>query len=842
MLISLTKKIEKCGALEFVLLFTVLAEILTAFLNTLLSRIFWGKISPDLLVIGSVDALIVSLVVSSIGIYLIKKNANLMAMNQRLLDEMKGREQAEEALQLARFTVEKAGDAVYWLDSKARIIDVNETACNMLGYSREDLLKLTVFDIDPDFSAEQWTKAWEAVRIKGKNTIETRHRTRDGRIIPVEIMANYLNLGGMELDCAFARDISERRQIEETLRKSESRYRAIVENQAEFVVRYMSGGILTYINDTFCRYLKTERADLIGKSYYTYIHAEDRAAFIRQIEYLGVNNPSMVAEARVVLMDGRVTWHKWTHSAIFDKGNNIVEYQATGRDITAGKMAKEALRQSEEKYKFLVETTNTGFVIIDSIGHVVDANQEYARLTGHETPDEILGRSVVEWTAEYDLERNVEEVRKCAETGHVRNLLIDYVSRDGRITPVEINADVMHFDDSVRIYTLCRDISERRFLEEEHLKNQKLESLGILAGGLAHDFNNLLMGIMGNLSVAKMYVEEKGKVYERLEEAEKASERARELTRQLLTFASGGEPVKEVASVVKVVKEMSKFALLGSNVACKLSVDDDIWSAYMDSGQISQVINNLIINAKQAMPEGGSIDISCENLIVERETALPLREGKYIKISMRDSGIGIPREYLAKIFDPYFTTKEKGRGLGLASCYSIMKKHQGHIEVASEAGRGATFTLYLPAMEKKPVEQESRQVGLRKRQGRIMVMDDEQMVRDVVGEMLKKLGYKVCLTKDGREAIEKFEEARAGGEPFDAVIMDLTIPGGMGGREAVKELLRIDPQVKAIVSSGYANDPITANYREYGFIEVLAKPYKMEHLDSIVEKVLSSQS
>ncbi len=749
---------------------------------------------------------------------------------------------AEEALQLARFTVEKAGDAVYWMDSRARIIDVNETACSMLGYNREELLNLSVFDIDPDFTADQWAKAWEAVKDKGRNTIETRHRTKDGRIIPVEIMANYLSFGGMELDCAFARDISERKLAEEALRTSESRYRAIVENQAEFVARYLPGGILTFVNDTLCRYVNIPREEMLGRSYYRFMHEEDREAFVSKIEALDLTNQSMVAEARVVLPDGRIMWHQWTHHAIFNDEGGLVEYQATGRDISDIKSAQEALKNSETLLQAIIDTEPECVKLIDAGGNLIMMNRAGLAMIEADSFDQVRGHCVCPLVAGEYLKEFEGFIKRVFE-GESGTLAFEMRGLKGRSLWLETHAVPFKNEKNeiVALLGITRDITEKKKLENDLLRAQKLESLGILAGGLAHDFNNLLMGIMGNISFAKMYVEETSKVHERLEEAEKASERARELTQQLLTFSSGGEPVREAASVEKVVREMSSFALRGSNVACKMLIADSIWSAYMDSGQISQVINNIIINAKQAMPEGGSLYISCENVIVESGNSLALKEGKYIKISLTDSGVGIPREYLAKVFDPYFTTKEEGRGLGLASCYSIIKKHDGHIEVTSEPGKGTKFILYLPASEGKPVKHEAGRIVLHARQGKILVMDDQEMVRDIAGEMLKKLGYKVCFAKDGREAIKKFEEARAGGEAFDAVIMDLTVPGGMGGKEAVRELLRIDPNVKAIVSSGYSNDPITANYRGYGFVEVLAKPYKMNDLGSIVEKVLSSR-
>ena len=272
----------------------------------------------------------------------------------------------------------------------------------------------------------------------------------------------------------------------------------------------------------------------------------------------------------------------------------------------------------------------------------------------------------------------------------------------------------------------------------------------------------------------------------------------------------------------------------------RISIPDGIWSAFVDAGQISQVINNLIINAKQAMPEGGSLEISCENVLLDINTYFPLKAGRYLKITFADSGIGIPKEYLTKIFDPYFTTKESGRGLGLASAYSIMKKHGGHIYVTSEAWKGTVFALYLPATEIEAAAAGPGGTKLCTGQGKVLVMDDEKIIRDIAGEMLKRLGYSAVFAKDGAEAISEFKMARETGDPFDAVIMDLTVPGGMGGEETIKELLAIDPSVKAIVSSGYSDDRITANFREHGFKAALAKPYKIQDISKVIAEVISS--
>nr|HID60014.1 response regulator [Desulfobacterales bacterium] len=393
------------------------------------------------------------------------------------------------------------------------------------------------------------------------------------------------------------------------------------------------------------------------------------------------------------------------------------------------------------------------------------------------------------------------------------------------------------------VVLVFRDITVRKRMEEELLKSQKLESVGILAGGIAHDFNNILMAILGNISMAKVFAKPGDKVFERLSEAEKASLRARDLTQQLLTFSRGGRPVKKQVSISELIQDSVSFALAGSDVGCEFSLPDNLWPVEVDDGQISQVINNLVINADQAMPEGGIIKVRGENITVDKDHPLPVKEGRYVKVSIEDQGIGIPKEHLSKVFDPYFTTKQKGSGLGLATSYSILKNHGGYISVESELNVGTIFHIYLPALREglipeKEVEEEVPIAG----RGRVLVMDDEDIVREVAGDMLTQLGYEVESAKDGVEAIELYKKAMEAGKSYDVVILDLTVPGGMGGKEAIQRLLEIDPEVKGVVSSGYSNDPIMAEFRRYGFTGVVAKPYRIKDLSEVLARIVGRNS
>ncbi|RJP61239.1 MAG: response regulator [Candidatus Auribacter fodinae] len=381
---------------------------------------------------------------------------------------------------------------------------------------------------------------------------------------------------------------------------------------------------------------------------------------------------------------------------------------------------------------------------------------------------------------------------------------------------------------------LARELYEREKLENEILKARKLESIGILAGGIAHDFNNILTSILGNIMLLKQFITPDEAHAGFISNVEKASERAKDLTQQLLTFSKGGAPIKKAASISDLIQDSVNFVLKGSNVKPRFIIQDAIYPVEIDEGQINQVINNLIINADQAMPDGGEIIVRCENIILEEKQIPDLKQGKYVKITIQDHGHGISEKHLSKIFDPYFTTKNNGTGLGLATTYSIIKRHDGAITVESQEGLGTSFYIYLPASTKNIQKKNTDTVEIVKGNGKILIMDDDPMVRATISDMVAHLGYQVTDVKDGIEAIEIYRDSVERNDFFDVVIMDLTIPGGMGGKEAVTKLLQINPDANCIVSSGYSNDPVMSKFQDYGFKGILRKPVTITELSSVL--------
>jgi PAS domain S-box-containing protein len=511
------------------------------------------------------------------------------------------------------------------------------------------------------------------------------------------------------------------------------------------------------------------------------------------------------------------------------------------QEVDEKKIAEEALRLSEAQFRGVFEGSAVGITISDIKGNIIKSNAAYQEMLDYsENELENMNFSVI--THSEDVAKHMGLYKELLEGKRdFMKLEKRYLAKDGQVVWGQLTVSLVHdrHGKPKFVIGLIENIGERILLENERIRASKLESIGILAGGIAHDFNNLLTAIIGNISLARNYIEPENKAVQRLQQAEKALQQTSELTNQLLTFAKGGDPIKTTVRITDIIKESASFALRGANVRCQFSFVDDLWRTEVDIGQFSQVIQNLVINADHAMPKGGTIIISAENYKSTSPGVLPLKKGKYIKISLMDSGQGIPHKHIPKIFDPYFSTKDDGSGLGLAIVHSVVNKHNGHIEVESKPGEGTAFHIYIPASLKKVRVQKTDQDKMYKGSGKILLMDDEEMIRDFAKDLLENLGYDIVLASDGEEAVRLFQTAQESGEPFDAVLMDITVPGGMGGKEAIEEILKIDPDVKAIVSSGYAKDPIMSNYKKYGFTGVVPKPYNAEEMSRELNRILA---
>lgn len=531
---------------------------------------------------------------------------------------------------------------------------------------------------------------------------------------------------------------------------------------------------------------------------------------------------------------------------VFDRQGELIQMIEYSIDVTERQQALSALAAEKERLSVTLRSIGDGVITTDISGNIVLLNKVAENLTGWSSK-EAAGRPLEEVFHIINKQSGeicANPVSEVISSGQIVDLAnhTALIARDGTERSIaDSGAPILDAESKMLgVVLVFRDVSDRVRTEKELLKVKKLESIGILAGGIAHDFNNILAAILGNINLALFDPDLQDKTKKLLTEAEKASFRAKDLTQQLLTFAKGGEPVKEVSSLNNVIKDSANFVLHGDKVACRFDIPADLWLVDIDKGQMSQVIQNIVLNASQAMPEGGTIEITGENFTSVSRDALPFaQDGKFVKISIQDSGIGMPANIVEKIFDPYFSTKHGGSGLGLAITQSIINKHNGHISVESTPGIGTTFTIFLQALEKTNIpQQQSLERVEAASQAKILIMDDDKMVRTVAREMLMHLGHKVELSENGEEALKLYREAADSGKKFNLIIMDLTIPGGMGGQAAVQEILNINPAAKVIVSSGYSNDPIMANYQDYGFCAAITKPYQLQALAKVINQVL----
>lgn len=512
---------------------------------------------------------------------------------------------------------------------------------------------------------------------------------------------------------------------------------------------------------------------------------------------------------------------------------------AVVRDIETQKEAARELAAEKEQLAITLRSIGEGVITTDDRGSVILVNRVAEDLTGW-SQTEAAGRPLVDIfktinteTGKLSPDPSTAVLRKGIQIELPHDTML--VARDGTRRHISAStAPIRNLtSEVVGVVLVFRDISEKLRMEQEILKIKKLESVGVLAGGIAHDFNNLLAAILGNINLARLQRNDHAHVDQLLTEAEKACIRSRNLTQQLLTFSKGGEPVCQPSDLVEIIRDNAGFVLRGTPIALSFNPPPDLWPVEIDPGQIGQVIQNIVLNARQAMQKQGDlIEIEADNC---RE---PDFSSDCVRITIRDNGPGMEQPLLDKIFDPYFTTKEKGSGLGLAICHSIIKKHGGIIQVSSEAGQGTVFTLKLPAGRPehcRPTTPMERPAGPSRL--KVLIMDDEEMIRSLAMEIFTALGHDPHTTSDGAAALAAYAEAMTRGTPFDLVIMDLTIPGGMGGREAVDKILAIDPTARVVVASGYSNDPVMAHYRDHGFVAMLVKPFRIVDLEKIIAEI-----
>lgn len=494
--------------------------------------------------------------------------------------------------------------------------------------------------------------------------------------------------------------------------------------------------------------------------------------------------------------------------------------------------AERNIFNEKENLDIALRSIADGIIATDINGKIIFMNNAAEKTTGW-LLEEAIGQklSTVYRTSNQEEHNN----SKCFDFWEHTFLF----TKDGRQRVITDSGASIHDQNGkiTGVVVVFRDITEKWRMEEEIERTQRLEFIGNLAGGIAHDFNNILAVVLANIQLVKIIQKKGGNTDKYLNGMEDAVKRASSLTKQLLTFAKGGAPIKKPTLLTELLKETVELGIKGTDFSCSFSIQEQLWPVEIDSAQISQVFNNLTNNAVQTIPNNGIIEVSAQNISITNRDVLPLPLGNYIQIKFKDNGPGISQEKLVKIFDPYYLFGQKESGLGLAVVYSIIKRHNGLINVQSTIGAGTCFTIYLPAVGKDSSVQKG--IPATEQKGKkLLLMDDEAHIVELVGEMLNHLDYRVETARNGAEALEIFKQAKQANDPFDVIIMDLTIPGGMGGREAISFLREFDPHVKAIVSSGYSNDPVMSDCKNYGFNGMVSKPYKIEELCQEINRVL----
>jgi PAS domain S-box-containing protein len=625
------------------------------------------------------------------------------------------------------------------------------------------------------------------------------------------------------------------------LRRTEEKYFRLYNSMIDGFCRTGPNGRIIEFNEAY-RHMLGYTAEEIKKLSYTDITPErwhSTEFHIIQDEVLPLGF-SRLFEKEYIRKDGSVFPVELRYHLAKNDNGGIEGMWTIVRDITDRKKAEEAVLASETRYSETIELLPLGIYECTMAGLITFANREAFVYFSMDESDFKKGKYIFDVIIPEDADKARKMIMNHLQHEPITDFDYTGLRKDGTTFPLEIHSSIIFKNGMpVGMRGVLLDLTFRKKMEEELFKSSRLESVGILAGGIAHDFNNILTAMLGNISLSRMSLSADNPCQSLLNDAEKAGFRAKDLTQQLLTFSRGGAPVKESMFLPAIIRDSAEFVLRGSFSKCTFVLPHDLWPVHADKGQISQVIQNLIINANQAMPKGGIITVSSSNREIRTGEQSHLTAGRYVLIQIQDSGVGIDEKLLHNIFDPYFTTKDTGNGLGLSICYSIIKNHGGIIEVESEIGKGTLFTVLLPAADSfTESEQSAQTASLLNGSGRILIMDDDTMINDFLKSLLVRFGYDVETVPDGQTALELYDKAAEHNNPFHLVIMDLTIPGKMGGRETIVLLKAKYPEAKVIVSSGYATDPVMTNFRDYGFSAILPKPFDTDDLLKTIKTIL----
>lgn len=693
---------------------------------------------------------------------------------------------------------------------------------------------------DRDYVNAEWTAA-----LKGK-PYDIEHRVvANGKVKWVREKADMVfdEHGTCLSAIGFTQDITDRKQAEEEVVRSQENYRFQFMNMNSYnslyeVITDRDGRPYDFrfimVNHAYEKYVGKKAHELIGKTLLEVFPATEQYWIDQLAEVALTGVPNHFENFSQVM-------NTYTEINLYipQKG----QLAMTTANIDGRKKAEEKLRENEQRFRIAMQHLPGMIWVVDKDLVFTLSQGDSLKKRGLK-PDQVVGMSLYTFFATKDSSHQ-------SISSHLRCLAGEIVTYEQTYNDTVFRSilnPLFDRDGVVKhVLGLAIDVTaeKRAVAEEEKMRNevnmiQKLESLGLLAGGIAHDFNNLLGGIYGYMDLAGELATDL-KLRQYISKAMNTIERGRHLTQQLLTFAKGGTPVKSAAHLFPHLREIAQFALSGSNVSCSFAIPENLHMCSFDKNQIAQVIDNIIINAKQSMPVGGLIEVSARNITFTQRQHASLERGEYVQISIHDHGIGMPKEILTRIFDPFYTTKATGHGLGLATCHSIIKRHGGCIDVESEPGKGSTFHVYLPATATVSDFSETELQSQHRGDGTFLLMDDEEVIRESVAGMLISFGYKVLTTVDGYETLDILTAEIAAKRKITALLLDLTIPGGMGGKETINEIRKINDAIPVFVVSGYAEDPVMANPGEFGFIASICKPFKKAELAELLNKHLLTQ-
>jgi len=754
----------------------------------------------------------------------------------------------------------------------SKVYYVNPAVIQILEYPEEEILGKLFWE----FISEEdrgWIIERAKAQLEGKpvpNRYELRLVTKNNTIKWVDFSATQIVLNGKPATLGSVFEITEKKRIESELKQSEEKfYKAFHSSPIPMTINTYNDGMYREVNEAALTTFDFSLHEALGKSIYDLDVFADKNELKQYLQELrtnrevkdmdilfqtkngklkqcSINSDIFISskEEFVVSLIVDITQIKQNAQIILDQFNELQKINADLANVQA-KITTQNIQLSEEKELLnrILESITDAVIVTDSYGKIVLVNTITCSVLGKPV-NLILNTMVsdlltIECKQSFSL--NFKEIYDTLKNNSIHQECILRVNE--RKYDIEFNLLPLknQHNDVNGAVILLRDITQKKIVAQQMAKTSKLESTGLLAAGIAHDFNNILTSIVGNLSIVKYKINENSELYNSIRGAETAAFKAKELTQQLLTFSKGGAPLKKLTSLKNILVETSTFVLRGTAIESRFIIADDLYNVEVDEAQIGQVIQNIVINSREAMQGYGVLKIAAHNVIENDPVRVIIGNELYVQISIEDNGVGIPRDILEKVFDPYFTTKPHGTGLGLAVVFSVIKQHGGYIFVDSEAGKGSRFEIYLKASKNKATFTEIQYcdnitvAGC----GKVLILEDDSNIQFILKTMLEELGFEIDITIDGEEAFHKYMNAKYDNNKYAFAIMDLTIPGKQGGKDTIRQIRAIDKDFKVIVSSGYSNDPVMSNYSEYGFNAILPKPYRLEDLKKVIATIMA---